>query len=66
MAKRAPQDIKGAIKIVINRSLGASRVRAPIMDGTLQPNPTISGTKDLPGNLALALIYPSRKAARAI
>ena len=54
------------IMMVIKRSRGASSVRAPITDGTLQPNPTISGTKDLPGKPSACIRRSMTNAARAI
>ena len=66
IANRAPQDINGAIMIVISRSRGASSVRAPITEGTLQPKPTISGTKDFPGRPNACIRRSITKAARAI
>ena len=66
IARRAPQDINGAIMMVIRRSRGASSVRAPITDGTLQPKPTISGTKDFPGKPSACIRRSITNAARAI
>ncbi|MNV40541.1 hypothetical protein D3C71_1321530 [compost metagenome] len=66
IASRAPQDMKGAIMMVIRRSRCASSVRAPITEGTLQPKPTISGTKDLPGNPSACIRRSITNAARAI
>ena len=66
IARRAPQDINGAIMMVIRRSRGASRVRAPMTDGTLQPKPTISGTNDLPGRPRDCIRRSMTNAARAM
>ena len=66
MASLAPQDIKGAISIVKILSLSVSRVRAPMTAGTLQPKPTISGTKDFPGRPSQRISRSTTKAARAI
>ena len=63
---RAPQDMNGAIIAVSRRSCWVSRLRVAITAGTLQPKPTINGTKDLPGR-PIARIRRSRmKAARAM
>ena len=66
IARRAPQDMNGAIMMVISRSRCASRVRAPMIDGTLQPKPTISGTNDLPGRPSACIRRSMTKAARAM
>src|SRR5471032_3244606 len=66
IARRAPQDINGAIMTVIRRSRGASSVRAPIIDGTLQPNPTMSGTKDLPGRPSACISLHHERGARHV
>ena len=64
--RRAPHDIKGAMAIVIKRSRRCSSVRVAITAGTLQPKPTISGTKLLPGRPIQRIKRSITKAARAI
>lgn len=66
MAKRALHDINGLIITVNNLSRSESNVRAAIMAGTLQPKPTIIGTKDLPGNPRARIALSTTKAALAI
>ena len=41
--------MNGDMAMVIKRSRSCSSVRVAMIAGTLQPKPTISGTKDLPG-----------------
>ena len=48
------------------RSRLFSRVRAAMMAGTLQPKPTMSGTKDLPGRPMARISLSMRKAARTM
>ena len=66
IAKRAPQDINGAIMMVIKRSRRVSNVLVAMTDGTLQPKPTISGTKALPGKPIACIKRSMTYAARAI
>ena len=56
----------GAIMIVTMRSVALSIVRVAIMAGTLQPKPTMSGTKALPGRPMARMMRSITKAARAI
>ena len=64
--RRAPHDMNGAIAIVIRRSRRCSSVRVAMMAGTLQPKPTMSGTKDLPGNPTQRMTRSMTNAARAM
>ncbi len=63
---RAPQLIKGAISTVKIRSVTRSIVRVAITAGTLQPKPTISGTKARPGRPRKRIRRSITKAARAM
>src|SRR5690554_35805 len=61
--KRALHDMNGTINIVIMRLLLLSIVRVAIIAGTLQPNPIISGMKDLPWRPILCINLSMIKAA---
>ena len=56
--------MNGAIEIAISRSLSRLRVRAAMTAGTLQPKPTISGTKALPGSPIPIIKRSTTNAAR--
>jgi hypothetical protein len=58
--------MKGAMAMVMRRSRRCSRVRVAMMAGTLQPKPTMSGTKDLPGRPTQRMKRSMTKAARAM
>ena len=64
--RRAPQDMNGFIRMVSLRSRSFSRVRVAMIAGTLQPKPTISGTKALPGRPIARIERSITKAARAM
>ena len=66
IAKRAPQDINGAIMEVNTRSRGVSKVRAAMIVGILQPKPTIKGTNALPGKPTDCMKRSITNAARAM
>ena len=66
MGRRALQDIKGFTNMVISLDFRSSIVRVAIMAGTLQPNPIISGIKDLPCSPIRCIILSMINAARAI
>ena len=63
---RAEHDMSGVTKIVIIRSFQLSIVRAPMMAGTAQASPDISGTTLLPlspnGRISLSI----KKVTRAM
>jgi hypothetical protein len=61
---RAPHDMYGAISVVSTRSCSLSSVRVAITAGTLQPKPTINGTKDLPGRPTRRISRSTMNAAR--
>lgn len=58
--------MKGAIKVVMIRSVVRSIVRAAMTAGTLHPNPTMSGTNAFPGNPSPRIRRSITKAARAM
>ena len=58
--------MNGVIITVMIRSRRCSSVRVAMIAGTLQPKPTISGTKDLPGKPTVRMNRSMTKAARAI
>lgn len=66
IASLAPQDINGDIIKVIRRSLRVSKVLAAIIEATLQPKPTINGTKALPDKPIDCINLSITKAARDI
>ena len=63
---RALHDMKGNTRMVMRRLLRLSIMRVPIMAGTLQPKPMMSGMKDLPCKPILCITLSIMKAARAI
>ena len=58
--------MKGVIKTLMVRSRLFSRDRDAMTAGTLQPNPTTSGTNAFPGNPMIRMKRSIRKAARAM
>ena len=58
--------MNGFISIVSLRSRSFSSVRVAMMAGTLQPNPTINGTKALPGRPIARIERSMTNAARAM
>jgi hypothetical protein len=58
--------MKGFIRMVSLRSRSFSKVRVAMTAGTLQPKPTISGTKALPGRPMERMKRSMTKAARAM
>ncbi|KAF5043598.1 hypothetical protein DSECCO2_500680 [anaerobic digester metagenome] len=61
----ALQDMNGFTRIVINRSLSPSIVRAAMIPGTLHPNPISIGMNAFPGSPMAYMSRSMMNAARA-
>ena len=66
MGSLAPQVKNGVTKMEISRSFSESRARAPMMAGTPQPKPIISGMMPLPVSPQRRMTGSVMKATRAI
>ncbi len=64
--RRALQDMKGTMNMVIIRLLRLSMVRVAMMAGTLQPKPMMRGMNDLPWRPMRCITLSMMKAARAM
>ena len=66
MGSLALQDIKGVIRMVLNRSFLCSSAREAMTAGTEQPNPTSRGRKARPDRPKRLMMSSMTKATRAM